>query len=214
MADLRKLIIFSWFGPDPIWRNQFWKRAQHLCSHGYDFLLDTDLRRFEKRCRTIGVKCSIVPGGAKIHDYRPALGELYAHEIAGYDFWGHTDYDVVFGRAERFADHRLDGCDIQTDNVYDYLCGPWTLYRVGATESLFRLQPDWKERLEEPAVSGWVETSFTDIAKANARVDLSFSHAYEQPELLAAQGPQLYHGAREISFFHFRRTKQWPEMVA
>lgn len=34
----------------------------------------------------------------KLCDFRPAFGEIFASELAGYDFWGHTDLDVVFGR--------------------------------------------------------------------------------------------------------------------
>jgi hypothetical protein len=34
----------------------------------------------------------------KLCDFRPAFGEIFAEELAGYDFWGHTDLDVVFGR--------------------------------------------------------------------------------------------------------------------
>ena len=34
----------------------------------------------------------------KLCDFRPAFGEVFREELAGYDFWGHTDLDVVFGR--------------------------------------------------------------------------------------------------------------------
>ena len=34
----------------------------------------------------------------KLCDFRPAFGEVFAAELAGYDFWGHCDLDVIFGR--------------------------------------------------------------------------------------------------------------------
>lgn len=34
----------------------------------------------------------------KLCDYRPAFGEIFRDELAGYDFWGHTDVDVLFGQ--------------------------------------------------------------------------------------------------------------------
>ena len=34
----------------------------------------------------------------KLCDFRPAFGELFADELSGYDFWGHCDLDVIFGR--------------------------------------------------------------------------------------------------------------------
>jgi hypothetical protein len=34
----------------------------------------------------------------KLCDFRPAFGEIFREELAGYDFWGHSDLDVIFGR--------------------------------------------------------------------------------------------------------------------
>lgn len=34
----------------------------------------------------------------KLCDFRPAFGEVFADELTGFDFWGHCDLDVVFGR--------------------------------------------------------------------------------------------------------------------
>src|SRR6195952_2787087 len=34
----------------------------------------------------------------KLCDFRPAFGLIFQAELAGYDFWGHCDLDVVFGR--------------------------------------------------------------------------------------------------------------------
>jgi hypothetical protein len=39
-----------------------------------------------------------LPHPYKLCDVRPAFGEVFAAELAGYDFWGHSDLDVVFGR--------------------------------------------------------------------------------------------------------------------
>jgi hypothetical protein len=34
----------------------------------------------------------------KLCDFRPAFGEVFREELRGYDFWGHCDLDVIFGR--------------------------------------------------------------------------------------------------------------------
>lgn len=214
-SSVRKLMICPWFGDEPAWAGRWHANADQLRQHGYDFLHDRDLDEFRDRVRSIlGVECPIRRGGAKIHDYRPVLGELYRDEIqaGGYDFWGHTDYDVVYGRVDEFVtDELLASCDIQTDNSYPYLCGPWTLYRTDPrVASLYTLHPEWGTMLEDPTTSGWVETSFSDIAKANASVHIECFHAHKDPELLATDGERLLHGGRPISFFHFRYTKQWP----
>lgn len=47
----------------------------------------------------------------KICDFRPAFGELFAEELAGHEWWGHCDFDVLFGDVRRclparaFAEH-------------------------------------------------------------------------------------------------------------
>jgi hypothetical protein len=37
----------------------------------------------------------------KLCGLRPAFGEIFRDELAGYDFWGHSDLDVVFGRIRK-----------------------------------------------------------------------------------------------------------------
>jgi hypothetical protein len=209
----KKLMICPWFGDEPAWAHRYHANASLLREHGYDFLHDRNLDEFRARVRDrLGIGCPIIPGSAKIHDFRPAFGELYRDELEGYDFWGHTDYDCVYGRIHMFAtDELLDSCDIQTDNGYDYLCGPWTLYRnEPRINSLYTLHPDWADLLEDSHVYGWVETSFTDIAKREARVHRERFHRHTDPELLSTDGDGLMWADEEISFFHFRHTKTWP----
>ena len=38
----------------------------------------------------------------KICDYRPAFGKIFEDYIAGYDFWGHIDTDLVLGKLSNF----------------------------------------------------------------------------------------------------------------
>jgi hypothetical protein len=207
-------MICPWFGDEPAWAARYHQNTEHLREHGYDFLHDRSLDEFKQRVRDIlDVDCPITEGSAKIHDYRPAFGHLYADEIAqgGYDFWGHTDYDVVYGRVDRFAtDQLLESCDVQTDNGYDYLCGPWTLSRAPVCDHLFQITPDWRARLESPVTSGWVETEFSDIAKAAVSVSIERHHRHTRPDLLTTDGDGLFWDGEEISFFHFRYSKEWP----
>jgi hypothetical protein len=37
----------------------------------------------------------------KLCDFRPAFGEVFRDELAGYDFWGHSDLDVLFGQIRK-----------------------------------------------------------------------------------------------------------------
>ena len=59
----------------------------------------------------------------KLCDFRPAFGEIFAEELAGYDFWGHSDLDVIFGR---IRDH-LPAAAFEADKIL--FNGNFGLYR-------------------------------------------------------------------------------------
>jgi hypothetical protein len=64
-----------------------------------------------------------LPTPYKLCDFRPAFGEIFADELTGYDFWGHSDLDVVFGR---IRDH-LPTAAFETDKIL--FNGNFSLYR-------------------------------------------------------------------------------------
>lgn len=64
-----------------------------------------------------------LPTPYKLCDFRPAFGEIFADELAGYDFWGHCDLDVLFGR---IADH-LPPAAFEADKIL--FQGNFALYR-------------------------------------------------------------------------------------
>lgn len=50
----------------------------------------------------------------KLCDYKPAYGYLFPELIAGYDFWGQSDIDIIYGSIRDFmTDEML--------NMYDYI---------------------------------------------------------------------------------------------
>ena len=62
----------------------------------------------------------------KLCDFRPAFGEIFADELAGFDFWGHSDLDVIFGQ---IRDH-LPAAAFQADKIL--FNGNFSLYRNDA----------------------------------------------------------------------------------
>ncbi len=216
---IRKLLITPWFGPLPAWWPLYEPNAKRLSEHGYDWLIETDLETFRRRVKTtLKIYCPVESGTTKVHDYRATFGELFAEEIAAYDFWGHTDFDCVYGRVEHFVtDEFLDGLDLHSD-APAYVCGPWTLYRnMPAINSLFREDRNWREILSDPETEGWVERDFSwlvDQHQEAGKIRRAYSlwHAYEQKSLarLRFDGDRLMDGNREVMFAHFRRTKEWP----
>lgn len=213
---LRKLLICPWFGPLPSWFEHYEANAAELFSRGWTWLYLFDLDEFQERVtERLKIECPIQPGTGKIHDYRAAFGVLFADEIKGYDFWGHTDFDCVYGRLERFVpDELLADLDIYTDHN-DYICGPLSLFRVGSgAEALFLVHRDWRAILTDPGTSGWVETSYTDIVnESSLRVRYQEQHVWQPHDLerLRWEGRQLMLNDEERSFAHFRRTKVYPQ---
>jgi hypothetical protein len=213
---IKKVMLCPWFGPLPEWMPLYQENVRRSIDNSYEFLIFTDLEQFKERVReTLGIRCPIEPGTGKIHDYRAAFGVIFAEEIKGYDFWGHTDFDCVYGRVERWlTDEVLDGLDIWS-NHWSYICGPWTLYRnTDAVNKLFLKHLLWRGILEDPQISGWVETEFTRVVNAsNARVVYDCQQVWQKPDLahVRLDGERLLIGDKELFMAHFRHTKTYPE---
>lgn len=216
-VTLRKLLITPWFGPLPGWFALYSQNISRL--QGFDWLPLYDLDDFSARVRKkLGIECSVVAGGSKVHDYRAAFGELFEEELAGYDFWGHTDFDCVYGRLGQFVtDELLAEVDVYSDCCADwkaYVCGPLSLLRnAPETRSLFREHSQWQQILEDPTTTGWVEMGYTQLVDAgDLRVHYQEQHVWKPQDLnrLRWDGERLMLGEQERSMAHFRRTKSYP----
>jgi len=60
----------------------------------------------------------------KLCDYKPLYGHLFSEYLQGYDFWGHFDPDIIFGRISRFVPDELYE---NYDKIFDK--GHFALYR-------------------------------------------------------------------------------------
>jgi hypothetical protein len=177
---------------------------------------------FAKRVeRTLGV---IYPkgDGYKVCDYRCAFGEMYADELASYDYWGHTDLDCVYGRVGYFlSDAVLDPVDIFSNHA-TYVSGPWSLYRNNAlVNGLYRRHDDWRGYLENPSTTGWVETAYSRLVdQAHEAGELKRKYVSWQTRDLNDfstvhydKDGRLLEGRGEIMVAHFRRTKVYPPQL-
>jgi len=120
---MRKVIIACYYGRFPAWMN-LWVKSCEL-NPDFDFLLVTDSelqnlppnmtlhqesiadlkRRF---CRVLGFEvCLEQP--YKLCDYKPVYGLAFQDLIKDYDFWGHCDIDMIFGRIGHFFTDELFG---------------------------------------------------------------------------------------------------------
>lgn len=217
---IRKLLLLPYFGQLPPWMDLWRENVAELAAHGYDILLDHDEDSFRARVRDrLGVECPPMFGTSKTWDYRPALGMLYADEMQGYDFWGHTDLDCVYGRVERWVtDEFLDGVDMHS-NCSTYLNGCWSLYRnVPVVNELFTGISSWQATLEDPEPSGWGETFVSQRIAAmhdagEIRKAWTQWQVFEPNELACLRrlpDRRLLSDGIEVMMCHFRRTKVYP----
>ena len=212
---LKKLLICPYFGDFPPWMGQFIENAKEIKKYGYDILIDTDLQGFKKRVkRVLDIDCPVVWGEPKVWDYRACLGVLYKDEIADYDFYGHCDFDMVFGNLNTFfPDEFYKGLDIHS-NHHSYMCGCFSLYRNRAeVREVFKTVPNWKQYLTERQPNGWVEQAFSRGVELSG---LNYKYTYEQgdpyqlnPNLELKDGA-LFQDGIEIPIYHFRISKKWP----
>lgn len=216
-----KVLICPYFGVLPSWYEHWERNTERMREHGYDFLFDQDEDDFRQRVREIlEIEPPPMTGTGRIWNFRPAFGLLYAKEIEGFDFWGHTDFDCVYGRVERwYTDEYLSDLDI-TSNHVDYISGPWTLYRNSPViNSLFLQTDEWEERMSgEDSSHGWAEKGFTEIVDGFHRSGLirrdymlAQTRNWDDFSTLRLEGDgRLMEGGTEVCLAHFRRTKVYP----
>ncbi|MBR7071432.1 MAG: hypothetical protein IKI29_04645 [Clostridia bacterium] len=94
---------------------------------GYDLILVTDIdveanydcpvnlkvvpmkfSELQERVKQLFGEKSVLPVPYKINDYRPMFGVLFAELLAGYDYWGHCDCDVLLGDLDDFLSPVLE----------------------------------------------------------------------------------------------------------
>jgi hypothetical protein len=115
---MRALLIATYFGPLPNYIPLWLKSCER--NHELDFMLLTDqylpqsqipsnLRIIPTSLPSLKRLFSCVAGFEvalerpyKVCDFRPLFGLAFADWLDGYDFWGHVDLDVIWGRIMNF----------------------------------------------------------------------------------------------------------------
>ena len=213
---IRKLLLAPWFGPLPTWYRLWFDNISRLGQFGFDVYVTQDGFDFNRRVKDIlGIENAIGDDGRKVCDYRCAFGLLYADLLDGYEWWGTTDLDMVYGRVENWVtDDFLGDIDLHSNHP-TYVSGPWSLYRnTPPVNELFTHYSDWRGELENPRTTGWVETSFSRLLEDSL---LGYSYTNWQTknldnfDRLHWDGERLMEGREEVMVAHFRRTKEYPK---
>lgn len=122
---------------------------------------------FPAYCRNVSAKLDIAFAPInpyKLCDLKPALGFIHAEEIAGYDYWGFGDIDLVYGGlGEFFRAQQLERYAIFSTHarrVSGHLC----LMRNGKRmREAFMAVKGWREKLVAPGHLGFDEGAFTHL---------------------------------------------------
>ena len=107
--------------------------------------------------------------GYKLSSIRCSFGYVFSEYIAGYDFWGICDVDIVWGNIRKFiTDDLLQNYEIISSRK-DYISAHFTLFaNTPKVNSLFKIgfdTPEYKEKFFNPKYCRFDEDDFTKIVR-------------------------------------------------
>jgi len=130
--------------------------------------------------------CTVRKDFYSICDLRPAFGVLFQEELAGADFWGHTDIDVVWGRLELFISHsNLQRYDILSSRR-SAIAGHCTIYRnCERVNRLFEDIAGYRQALSNPRLCRLNESAMAQVIRKSRDVRVYWHAQYvvDQREL-------------------------------
>ena len=229
-------LVACYFGAPPGWINHYLLSCAYNPST--DFLIITDQEDFPvvppnvrvkrlsrssfERLATnkIGLEIAL-SHPRKLCDFKPTYGHLFEEFLDGWDYWGYTDLDVIYGDLRRF----LSTAMLQEYDVFtarrEFLVGHFTLFRNNRRmRTLYQQSADfratlrspqvlsfdecgkqWRQRiLGEPLSDGATCDSMTHVVHrlmADNKVSACFSPAViEWPELAAPAWRLRWHAGR------------------
>jgi len=102
-----------------------------------------------------------IENGYKLCDFKPTYGLLFSELLEGYDFWGHSDIDMIFGNIREFiTDDLLKSYDLISVR-HDYLTGHFLIYGNNhKMNHLFMLSKDYQKVLRSETHYCFDETNF------------------------------------------------------
>jgi len=152
-------------------------------------------------------------------DYLPTFGYLFSDYLKGYEWWGHSCFDLVYGDLDKWLNEDyLKDCDVFGIDP-DAISGTFSIYRnTELVNSLFKEVPHWKEILGATGNDREFDEFFVAEAIRKARdegrvrfksvIPQSYGIEYK----LHQDGIKLFDDLKgeEIAMFHFNRGKIWP----
>jgi hypothetical protein len=128
----------------------------------------------------------------KVCDLRPAYGLMFDDILAGFDFWGHCDIDLIWGNIEKFlaTSALLQNYDILSPRK-GKITGWFTLYRNSPKiNHLFREDEKFALAVKKPRTIRYEEKRWTSLIRTEAKNKKlrvywpKFMHPRQLPELV------------------------------
>jgi len=167
MADAQKsiCILMPYFGKWPVWATLFFRGCRFNSSIHWLFFTDCPVpadapanvkffpMSFDELRRNIALKTGVeklASAPYKLCDFRHAYGEIFEGYIAGYDYFGYGDMDVLYGDLRKFLTDdvlRYDIVSFHDFGTSGFLC----LFRnTPEIRSAYRKLPNWAELAAQP----------------------------------------------------------------
>lgn len=87
----------------------------------------------------------------KLCDFKPAYGFIFSEIIQGYDFWGYSDLDVIYGNIRGFVNDKMLSTYDFISLRHDYTTGCFALYRNNTKMNRFFMRSkDYKLIFSDP----------------------------------------------------------------
>lgn len=200
-----------------------------LESRGNVKVIRTSLKDFADR---IFAKTGMIMSLEKVYkrpvalcDFRPSLGLMFEDCLEGYDFWGFTDIDVVYGDLNSWLpDTFIKDLEIFTNDIGG-IAGPFTLFKNNdKIKRLFLQHPNIRAIIERPDFYTFDEDGFSKMvvemhSKGELIVefrdwwDSNRMRKHGEVQRLWSKGLKLYNNDDEIMMYHFAGTKVYPTIT-
>jgi hypothetical protein len=181
----RIALICIYFGKLPDWMDLYMESCK-FNSHIADFIIFTDnppdtnqagnIKFIRTDLESINSLFSArldlevdIKRAYKLCDFRPVFGLVFREFLEGYDFWGTTDIDLLYGDIQSFiTDDLLQQYDVISADE-QRLCGPFTIFRnCDYVNGLFRKDLNHKEIFTKEENAIYDENGFTHIVRREA----------------------------------------------
>lgn len=167
--------------------------------------------------------------GYKLCDLKPLYGAIFAQHLCGWEFWGYTDVDLVYGDIGRFLTNELlDEFDVLTASER-ILVGHLTVLRNSERcVELFRTCSGYSEMLTSSRYEAFDERDFADTVyrHSEARLLKLYRKSIQTDDCIIwwSGRPRFFivwwrghvwdaFALRELAYFHFIQSKNRPDFA-